>query len=153
MSIRYSYGTAAILLILLCSIAFAENPPGGVVTAEAKFPSPGTKWTVSATDNKGAVTTRTTTVLDDGIHDGRPVYRIAVGSDIAIIDKATRNYVATLREGRERFKVVPHDGTFSFPMWAGKSWKSIYTFYDNVQARSFSNIENTWKVEAPEDLK
>jgi hypothetical protein len=90
--------------------------------------------------------------MEEGAYGGKPVYRISDGAGIMIFDKATRNFVATLREdGQERTAVSPHDGTFSWPLWVGKSWRSSYTLYDRARGRS-DQLGVSWKVEAYEDV-
>jgi hypothetical protein len=97
------------------------------------------------------VTTLTFTALEDGTHEGKPVYRLSDGTDIRIFDKATRNYVASLRDGKERIAVSPHDGTVSWPLFVGKSWRSTFTIHNRDRGRS-DTVGVSWKAEAYEDV-
>jgi hypothetical protein len=133
-----------------CAAAPAAPPPGAI-QADVAFPSPGTKWVTRTTDQSGAVTTITLTALEDGTYDGKPVYRLSVGTDIRVFDKATRNFVATLRDGKELIVASPHDGTVSWPLWVGKSWRSTYTLHDRVRGRS-DTLGVSWKAESYEEV-
>jgi hypothetical protein len=72
------------------------------------------------TDHQGTTTTRTWVILQEGSHEGRPVFRGAVAGTVVMYDKATRSYVATLREGKLAESFSPHTGTYSWPLQVGK---------------------------------
>ena len=150
-------GKKAVLVGLIAFLgsygAMAAEPPPGTVRVEVEIPPTGTKWVSRTVDHTGATSTRTYTVLEEASYEGKPVYRVSDGTDILIYDKATRNWVATVRDGQERFAASPNDGTFSSPVWVGKWWKASYTYYDRVRGRSWSPVEVTWKVEAYEDVE
>lgn len=129
------------------------EPPQGVFKADVGFPTPGTKWVTRTVNQDGAASTTAFTVLEEDLYEGKPVYRIQFGRDISIYDKATRNWIVTLRDRTERFKASPDDGTFFWPLWVGKWWRASYTYYNHVQGRSWSPVEFTWEVKAYEEVK
>jgi len=143
---------AALVVIVCggCATTPATPPPGGV-QADVDFPSPGTRWVTRTTDQSGAVSTITFTALEEGVHEGKPVYRLSDGADIRVFDKATRNFVASLRDRKERMAASPHDGTLSSPLWVGRSWRSTYTLHNRDRGRS-DTVGVSWKVEAYEDV-
>ena len=142
------------LVILLggCATVSTEAPTEGV-KAEAGFPSQGTKWVYQTVDHTGAATKVLYTALDEATYEGKPVYRMSDGTNVLIIDKATRNWVATVREAKERVSATPSDQSFSFPMWVGKSWAAKYSFHDRDRGLNFAEVTYSWKVEAYEEVK
>lgn len=129
------------------------EPPPAVLRVDVGFPSSGTRWVTRTLNQDGSTSTTTFTVLAEDFHEGKPVYRLQSGRDIRVYDKATRNWISTLRDRNERFQAAPHDGTFSWPLWVGKWWRASYTYYDHVQGRSWSPVDFTWTVEAYEEMK
>jgi hypothetical protein len=71
---RFTLGTLSIF-VAACAAAPAAPPPGAV-QADIAFPSPGTRWVTRTTDQSGAVSTRTFTVVEEGVYEGKPVYRL-----------------------------------------------------------------------------
>lgn len=142
----------AALLVASCTTASTE-PPAGALKADAAFPTVvGTKWVTRTTDHQtGSKTERTWTVVDVS-YEGRSVHGMTDGTDVIVLDKATRNWIATLRDGKERFVADPHDGTFSWPLWVGKSWMATHTYYDRVLGRRWNPIRAWWQVAAYEDV-
>ena len=147
-------GKKALLMGLIAFLAgcATTEPPPGAFKADVGFPSPGTKWVSRTVDHTGAATTKTLTVLEEGAYEGKPAYRVSDGVNVVILDKATRNWIATLRGEKVRFANSPHDGTFSPPLWVGKSWLASYQYYDYDLGRSFTNVYYRWRVEAYEDI-
>jgi len=85
-------------------------------------------------------------------HTGRPVFGISDGVEMRVFDKATGNWLATLRDGKERFAASPDDGTFSSPLWIGKSWTASYTDHDRERGRSWNPVVSWWKVTTYENV-
>jgi hypothetical protein len=54
--------------------------------------------------------------------------------------------------GKEVFAASPHDGTFSSPIWVGKSWTTNFTAHDRIRGFSHSPVQVNWKVESFEDV-
>jgi hypothetical protein len=147
-----SYAILAALVIVCggCATTPAAPPPGGV-QADVAFPSPGTRWVTRTTDQSGVVSTLTLTALEEGAYEGKPVYRLSDGTEIRIFDRATRNFVATVRDGKERIAASPHDGTLSSPLWVGKSWRSTYTLHSRDRGRS-DTVGVSWRAETYEEV-
>ncbi len=141
-----------VVACVLMSVATAQEKVATETKVEVEFPPPGTKWVTRTADHAGATSIRTSTVLEGGSYEGKPVYRVSDGTDVRVFDKATTNWIATLRDGKERFAASPNEGVFSPPLQVGKWWKASYTYYDRGRGRSWSPIETTWKVEAYEDV-
>ncbi len=146
--------TLAALVIFLggCATTSTESPTEGV-RADAGFPSPGTKWVYQTVDQAGATTRATYAALDEGTYEGKPVYRMSDGVNILLIDRATRNWVATVRDAKERLSASPSDQMFSFPISVGKSWVAKYSYYDRDRGLSFSDVTYSWSVAAYEEVK
>lgn len=100
----------------------------------------------------GSSATITYTVLEDGTYEGKPVHRVSGGIDTLVVDKGTSNLIATLRMGKEASAYSPHDGTFSWPLYVGKSWTASYTYRDNVRGMSMGPIKVDYRVAAYEDV-
>jgi len=145
---------AGLIAFLGGCATMAIEPPGGAVKAEMGFPPPGTEWRMKIVDHEGAVETRAFAVLEESVYQGKQVYRTTDGDDIGIFDKATGNLIAALqgKDLKELFVYSPHEETFSWPLWVGKQWRASPTAYDRVKGRSWSPIEDFWKVEAYEDV-
>jgi len=142
------------LIAFLGGCATASTPPPTEgVKAEAGFPSPGTKWAYQTVDQAGATTRVLYTALDEATYEGKSVYRMSDGANVLLIDRATRNWVATVREAKERASASPSDQGFSFPMWVGKSWEAKYSYNDRDRGLSFSDVTYSWKVEAYEEVR
>ncbi len=151
--------TRAGMLVLLAAAAFtaacataAVEPPAGTPKIAVKFPAQGTKWRIRTVDARGSETTYTLTALGDDTYEGKPVFKVSDGVDVDVFDKATHSWVATLRDGKERFSASPHAGDGSTELWVGKSWMASYAYYDRERGWSFSNVTYWWKVTAYEDV-
>ncbi len=131
----------------------STGPPTEGVRADAGFPTPTTKWVYQIVDQTGATTRATYTALEEATYESKPVYRMSDGSNTLIIEKTTRNWVATVRDAKERFAASPNDGLYSFPLWLGKSWDTKYTFYDRDRGLTFNDVTYSWKVEAYEEVR
>ncbi|MBI2016659.1 MAG: CHAT domain-containing protein [Candidatus Rokubacteria bacterium] len=132
----------------------ATSAPGpGASRADLAFPAPGTHWITRSANQAGQQWTTTWVVLDEGEWGGRPVYRVSDQVDVLVYDKATRNWMATLRWDDERFVADPHTGTFQWPLEVGRVWESRYAYHDHQRGRSFRNVRFTWQVEAREEVR
>jgi hypothetical protein len=146
----------------------ATQPPTGAVTAELGFPSVGTVYaydyawelpemrdTEYAADGRGGGR-EVYTVIDDAIHDGRPVHRAKKGGSdtLLLVDKATGGLTAIVHEGKEIFAFSPALGLL-FPLWVGKSWTSTHIFrtYNEYEGQqTFPNVVWRGKVSAYEEV-
>lgn len=138
-----------VVMVLLGGCATAPlEPPEGAILIEAEFPPPGTKWVTRSVDQTRAATTTTWTVLEEESYKGKPVYRVSDGTVTWLYDRATRNRVAVLHDDREVLTMSPHEGTFAWPLWVGKSWSASFAASDHTRGASFNPVESTWKVEA-----
>jgi hypothetical protein len=96
--------------------------------------------------------TLTYTVIEDGVHESEPVHRIVAGADTYVSDVATSNMIATLRVGKEVTSTATHDGTFSWPLYVGKTWTSTYTFNNRLQGLTVGPVHVEYRVTAYEDV-
>lgn len=146
---RLLFAAPLVIAVTLVSPTGSQGgeAPQGAVTADMGFPAPGTKIVFTQKDLKsGSVTTRMITYLEDGTYKGMPVFQVTDGVDTFVLDKATRNWIATLREGKERRSASPHVRSFSWPLWVGKKWKAKYKYRDHERGSSF-DVRYDWKVE------
>jgi hypothetical protein len=90
----------------------------------------------SIPNQTGSSATITYIVLGEGTYGGKSVYRVSGGIDTQVYDKATGNMVAILRMGKEANAFEPHEGTFSWPLYVGKSWTASYTAHDRQRGMS-----------------
>lgn len=139
--------TLGVLLSIAGSAPVLAQPPAVTPMADVGFPPPGAKWTIR-TVTTDSTRTVTFTALEEGSQGGRPVYRATDGVDVLVYDKATRNWIARVRNGQERASAMPHGGAFSWPLSVGKQWRAIFRFADRVRGRSWDPVEATWEVEA-----
>jgi hypothetical protein len=128
------------------------DPAPRAVKADLSLPAPETKWVARSVTQTGSSATITYTVLGEGTHQGKPVYRVSAGFDILIYDTETGNMVAVLRMGKEASAIEPHEGTFSWPLYVGKSWTARYTAHDRQRAMSVGPITVEHRVAAYEDV-
>jgi hypothetical protein len=143
----------ALLLVLTgCAATAATEPPAGAVKFEFAVPAVGTKAVYRITDHQGGGTREETWTVVEASYEKRQVFGISDGVNVRIYDKVTGNWIATLRDGKELFSVSPDSGTFSWPLWVGKSWLATFAYYDRVRGRSWSFVQSWWKVAAYEDV-
>jgi len=136
-----------------CGVTASETePPSGGVRADMGFPAPDTKWVARFVNQTGASATITYTVLGEGTYEGKSVYRVSGGIDTHLYDKATGNMVAILRMGKEANVFEPHEGTFSWPLYLGKSWTASYTAHDRQRGMSIGPVKVEYRVAAYEDV-
>lgn len=131
----------------------ATKPPEGAVTAARGFPSVGTTWVRKiVVHGKDIIITRTFTVLEESTHHGKPVHRISDGAKVRLFDKATRNWTANVRAGKELNAASPYVPTYAFPLWVEKSWKATYAYNDRERGTTFENIVWRGQITAYEDV-
>ncbi len=150
---RTSTRRYALLALFLTGCATAATePPAGSARFDFAVPTVGTKTVYRIADHQRGGTREETWTVVETTHGGRPVFGLSDGVDVRVFDKATGNWLATLRDGKERFAASPDDGTFSWPLWVGKSWMASYTYYDRERGRSWNPVVTWWKVVAYEDV-
>lgn len=145
---------ACVLIALLltgCATA-ATEPPSGSARFDFAAPVVGSKSVYRITDHQAGGTREETRTVVDISYPGRTVLGLSDGTDVRVLDRATGNWLATLRQGTERFSASPDDGTFSWPLWIGKSWMASYTYNDRERGRSWNPVVSWWKVAAYEDV-
>ena len=129
-----------------------SEPPPGAIKADVGFPAVGTKWVGRIVPQSGPTVTLTYTVIEDGIYQGKPVHRVVAGTDTYLYDIATSNMVATLRLGKEVSSTTPDDGTFSWPLYVGKTWTARFTFNNRVQGMTVGPLNVESRAAAYEDV-
>ena len=150
------------IFFLFCSVALfacatraAETPTEpspGAIKADIGFPAVGTKWVGRIVPQRGPTVTLTYTVIEDGVHEGKPVHRIVAGPEIYLYDTGTGNMIATLRLGKEVTSTMPDDGTFSWPLYVGKTWTATYTFNNRLQGMTVGPVKVEYRATAYEDV-
>jgi len=90
--------------------------------------------------------------LPGGAYRGRPAVRLTDGKIVQILDPATRNWRATLRDGQEIAAAEPDRGSWSWPLTLGKRWVARFTFRDRRFNVSVGPIVTAWRVEAWESV-
>ena len=141
--------------LFACATPAAEppnEPPPGAIKADVGFPAVGTKWVGRIVPQSGPTVTLTYTVIEDGVHESKPVHRIVAGTDTYLYDTATSNTIATLRLGKEVSSTMPHDGTFSWPLYVGKTWTATYTFNNRLQGMTVGPVNVEYRATAYEDV-
>src|SRR5678815_75586 len=128
------------------------EPPPGTIKADVGFPAVGTKWVGRIVPQSGPTVTLTYTVIEDGAHDGKPIHRVAAGTDTYLYDIATSNMIATLRLGKEVTSTTPHDGTYSWPLYVGKAWTATYTFNNRPQGMTVGPVNVEYRCTTYEDV-
>ena len=148
---RYRLVVGLVALLAGCATVPTE-PPGSQVSAAMEFPEPGTQWITRGGDEAGWTWLTTFRVLDEGPQRASPAYRVTDQTQVLVYDKATRNWMATLRGEEQRFSASPHNGNFAWPLQVGKWWVSNYVYEDHQRQRRFPRVQFTWRVEAYEDV-
>ncbi|MFX0198530.1 MAG: caspase domain-containing protein [Candidatus Hodarchaeota archaeon] len=121
----------------------------GAKICEAGFPAIGTKYTYKITTEEKTFT-RTFTVIEDGMFEDKSVHRIVVkGIGTNIYDKASKNWIGQIAEGKVKVLTTPHDDLYRFPLFVGKKHRSKYSFYK--EGRSV-NIDRSVEVTAFEKV-
>lgn len=149
MSRRASRGLVAIAALATLAGCATPPPPSAVPLA---FPAPGTTWTTRTLDARG-VTTATWRALEAGTFEDRPVFRVAVGPEVRLYDRATANWVATLRDGEVGWTALPHAGTFAWPLTVGRGWMTTTRFHDRARGLRTGPVVTFWVVETYEDVE
>jgi hypothetical protein len=128
------------------------EPPAGAVKADIGFPAPGTRWIARFISAKGVTTTNVYTILEDGLRESKPVHRMSYGNTITLYDRETANHVATTVRGKETIFYSPHVGTFSWPLYVGKTWTARYVYHDRVRDTIIDPVLVEYRVEALETV-
>jgi hypothetical protein len=122
----------------------------GDVTAKAEFPPIGTKYTkLFITENH--TFTRTFTVVNDGIFEGKQVHRILVeGKDkINLYDKVSKQWLGQIVDGEVVMRAKPYDDLFRFPLYVGKKYESKHVYSEkdhtkkiirSIEVKSFEEV-------------
>lgn len=108
---------------------------------------PGTWMTYRRSDSTAGTMTERWTVSAVGSYRGRPAVRLTDGNIVQILDPATRNWRATLRDGKEIAAAEPDRGSWSWPLTLGKRWQARFTFHDRRYNLSIGPIVTDWRVE------
>ena len=148
---KWSLLLGVMVLTAACATAPVELPTGAV-KIDAGIPAVGTKWVTKAIDHQSGGATEQTWIAVEVAYPGRVVYSTTDGTDTRVFDKATRNWIATRRDGKERAAASPDDGTFAWPLWVGRSWMASYTYHDLERGRTWNPVQTWWKVAAYEDV-
>jgi hypothetical protein len=133
----------------------AAGPSAEAVKAELAYPSVGTTWRrklVWHTEHNQGTSTYRITVMAEGTYEGRPVHRSSGGEKLHLYDKATGNWIANLRAGKELQSASPYIANYAFPLWVGKTWQSSYTYADRERDQTFTDIPWLGRVTAHEDV-
>ena len=128
----------------------ADVPPTGEETAEAEFPSVGTKYTYKIVTEKDSYK-RSFVVIEDGIFEGRGVHRVSIlgRNEINIYDKESKNWIGKIFDDGLVKGANPHEDLYRFPLFVGKKYKSEY--FLNSEVRS-GNISRTVVVKSFENV-
>lgn len=151
------------LLTFLITI-FSILPPGVCIpldksplvvdgTNEQGLLVPGATYTIKTTSNKENHT-RTYRVIDDDMFENKIVHRISEVNEnrIIIIDKVTKNYICTIKNGRKTDWAKPHIGVLNFPLFVAKKYTSEYDFNGgnwSGHVKSDITIQSYEKVKVP----
>ena len=112
----------------------------------------GAKWQLRRTDTANGSSNEMTMTAMPVEYLGVPRYGMSDGVNMVVLDPATFNAIATLRDSKELTTSTPDVGTFSWPLWVGKTWRTSYTYRDLVRARTFSPVVYDQRVAAYEDV-
>ena len=67
---------------------------------------------------------------------------------------ATNLNVVASQQGKKILEeTLPDSGTFHWPLFVGKRWTSVRSFYNRINGHSLSPIETLWSVEGVETLE
>ena len=112
-----------------CAATGPTNPPeGAFVVQSPAFPPPGTKFSRHYKSEKDNYTSHFK-VIEDGVFGKKPVHRVLIESNNAIIlfDPNSGNYIATIdKTGEVLQRVKPNGGFLNFPLFVGKRYRSSF---------------------------
>lgn len=120
-----------------------QAPPA----VDMALPAEGTRLVYRTTDGSGRESIDAWTVLADGDYHGRPVARLGNGVETRLFDRASRNWLATLKDGREVEAVEPHQGIWSWPLRVGNRWRAEFVYHDLAHGVTVGPIGTEWTVE------
>ena len=144
-------------VVLLAASTTAAEPPtdpqAGAIKDDVGFPAVGTKWIGRIVPQSGPTVTLSYTVIEDSVFEGKPVHLIVGGNDTYVYDMANSNMIATLRLGKEVSSTMPHDGTFSWPMYIGKTWTATYTFNNRLEGMTVGPVNLLYRDTDPRECQ
>ncbi len=146
-----AFGQVQAALSRLIASLGETTPSPEAVQAAIGFPAIGTTWRTKGISDTETWTERFT-VLPNRTYNGRPVHQVGGDMWTFLLDRATRNPVALLRQGIERFAFSPYEPQYTFPLWVGKFWLSTYTISDYERGQTYSDVLWRGKVTAYEDV-
>lgn len=142
----------AIAALAACAAPTAAQPTPGGPAADVAFPPLGAAWSVRVTnldDGSSYEETRRAISVD---YKGGKYPGTTIGYQVFVVDPATRNLVAILRNGNEESTWDPDTGQFSWPLFVGKTWSSEFTENEAVAQRRYIGVRPNRRVEAYEDV-
>lgn len=166
-----NYVLTAVAVIALMVASCATGPgveimmdPNAPVTQAPPVYAVGSSWTYDSTVN-GETVRGTSTIVEKREIDGREVDVHAYSPsnkdpgtpcDAAngnMFDAVTHNWMGCLKDGEILASTSTHDGYYEWPLEVGKSWRSDYTWTDNVIHPDWSGPSWTeWTVVAWEEV-
>ena len=142
----------ALLLQSSCAPPAPQVPPQGAVTAQAAYPPMGAKWQIRRVDNSNGSAQELTMTAMPIDYAGAARYGISNGTDVSVNDPATFNEIARLQNGKLTSTSTPDNGTFSWPLWVGRSWTPSYAYHDVTRGRSWDPVQSFCQATAYEDV-
>lgn len=123
------------------------------MTAAWQPPPVGWHGVVRITDGDSISTPAFRMLDDQSPYNGIPAYRISSGPSVIVCDRGNGNQIAMLTpDGSKQWEMTPDEGTFSWPLFVGKTWTAKYRYHDFRTQKDFDDVEADWKVEALEDV-
>ena len=123
------------------------------MTAAWQPPPVGWHGVVRITDGDSISTPAFRMLDDQSPYNGIPAYRISSGPSVIVYARGNGNQIAMLTpDGSKQWEMTPDEGTFSWPLFVGKTWTAKYRYHDFQTQKDFDDIEADWKVEALEDV-
>ena len=158
-SIARLAGSVAFVLIAVVGCAAPADqsaqvtqPAAGALIADAAFPPIGATWRVRITDSANGHVREATIAAVPIAFDGHPAYGLSYGRDTDVLNPATFNRMASVRNGKVTFSELPDEGQYSWPLWVGNAWTSTFNFYDAERSYSSGPDVRYHKVIGYEDV-
>ena len=172
MDARKNYFLMAVVVIVLAAAGCAPIGPQYEVIMDPDAPvteappvyGVGSSWTYDHTVN-GETVRGITTIVEKREIDGRVIDVHAAspptkdpgypcdGSSGDMFDAVTHNWIGCLKDGEILASLSPHGGQYAWPLEVGKSWRSEYSWTDNVIHPEWSGPSwEEWTVVAWEEV-
>lgn len=136
--------------IAACTTA-SDAPPAGTVVADLKYPAVGSRWMARRTDTINGSSIESEFRLVQTTYNGAAAFAFETAGTSTIVNPTNFN-VMMRTSGNQVSTSKPDSGSFSWPLWVGKSWSPSFEHENKNPNAYFRDVSPLYSVKAYEDV-